>query len=63
MGQRTKAALSEYQGKENLKATGRLDRETKARLAGTAAASGRADTTTPPAASPATEPESKTQKQ
>ena len=63
MGQRTKAALSEYQGKENLKATGRLDRETKARLTGTAATSGRADTTSPPAASPATEPESKTQKQ
>ncbi len=63
MGPRTKAAVSEYQGKENLKATGRLDRETKAHLTGTAATSGRADTTTPPAASPATGPESKTQKQ
>src|SRR3954447_328661 len=32
MGPKTKAAISEYQTKENIKVTGRLDRETKAKL-------------------------------
>jgi len=44
MGPQTKAALSTYQTKENLKVTGRLDSETKAKLIDT----------TPPAASPST---------
>jgi peptidoglycan hydrolase-like protein with peptidoglycan-binding domain len=52
MGPRTKAALSEYQQKENLKVTGRLDSETKAKLV-SASVSTKADTTTP-AASPST---------
>jgi peptidoglycan hydrolase-like protein with peptidoglycan-binding domain len=50
MGPHTKAALSEYQKKENLKVTGRLDSETKARLVN-GSASSKVDTTTP-AASP-----------
>jgi peptidoglycan hydrolase-like protein with peptidoglycan-binding domain len=45
MGPRTKAALSEYQSKENLKVTGRLDSQTKDRLIAANAA---------PAASPST---------
>lgn len=53
MGPQTKAAISEFQKKENLKVTGRLDRETKAKLNGSASASTKADTTTP-AASPST---------
>ena len=39
LGPQTKAALSEYQTKENLKVTGRLDSQTKKRLAGAPAAS------------------------
>ena len=52
MGPRTKAALSEYPQKENLKVTGRLDSDTKAKLVN-ASVSTKADTTTP-AASPST---------
>ena len=52
MGPQTKGALSEYQKKENLKVTGRLDRETKAKLI-SASASTKADTSAP-AASPTT---------
>jgi len=49
MGPKTKAAITQFQTKENLKANGRLDRETKAKLI-TASSS----TTTSPAASPTT---------
>lgn len=52
MGPKTKGAVSEFQKKENMKVTGHLDRETKARLNGTTA-SKKADTTAP-AASPST---------
>ena len=52
MGPHTKAALSDYQKKENLKVTGRLDHETKSRLVN-ASVSKKADTTAP-AASPST---------
>lgn len=52
MGPQTKGALSEYQKKENLKVTGRLDHETKTRLVN-GSASSKVDTTTP-AASPTT---------
>ena len=51
MGPKTKAAITEFQTKENLKTTGRLDKETKAKLM-TASAS-KADTAAP-AASPST---------
>ena len=50
MGPKTKAAITEFQTKENLKANGRLDRETKAKLM-TASSSA---TTSSPAASPTT---------
>ena len=53
MGPKTKAALTEYQKKENLKATGRLDHETKSKLVARSASSKKMDTTTP-AASPST---------
>ena len=53
MGPKTKAALTEYQKKENLKATGRLDHETKTKLVARSASSKKMDTTTP-AASPST---------
>jgi peptidoglycan hydrolase-like protein with peptidoglycan-binding domain len=53
MGPQTKAALSTYQKKENLKVTGRLDGETKAKLVNPASASTKADTSAP-AASPTT---------
>ena len=52
MGPQTKAALSTYQKKENLKVTGRLDSETKAKLVN-GSVSSKADTTAP-AASPTT---------
>ena len=52
MGPQTKGALSEFQKKESLKVTGRLDRETKAKLNGTMTST-KADTTAP-AASPST---------
>jgi peptidoglycan hydrolase-like protein with peptidoglycan-binding domain len=52
MGPKTKAAISEYQKKENLKVTGSLDSETKAKLV-SASASKKADTSAP-AASPTT---------
>jgi peptidoglycan hydrolase-like protein with peptidoglycan-binding domain len=52
MGPQTKAALSEYQKKENLKVTGRLDGETKAKLIN-GSVSTKTDTSTP-AASPTT---------
>ena len=52
MGPRTHAAISDFQKKEGLKVTGRLDSDTKMHLTGTAATS---STTTPtPSASPAT---------
>jgi peptidoglycan hydrolase-like protein with peptidoglycan-binding domain len=53
MGPQTKGALSEYQKKENLKVTGRLDRETKDKLINPASASTKTDTSAP-AASPTT---------
>ena len=53
MGPQTKAALTEYQKKENLKATGRLDHETKSKLVARSASSKKMDTTSP-AASPST---------
>jgi len=50
MGPRTKAALSEYQQKENLKVTGRLDSQTKDKLiAANAAPAASPSTITPPA--------------
>jgi peptidoglycan hydrolase-like protein with peptidoglycan-binding domain len=49
MGPHTKAAISDFQKKENIKVTGSLDSETKSRLG----SSSKADTSTP-AASPAT---------
>ena len=52
MGPKTKAAITEFQTKESLKTTGRLDKETKAKLM-TASASTKADTSAP-AASPTT---------
>jgi peptidoglycan hydrolase-like protein with peptidoglycan-binding domain len=52
MGPRTKAALSEYQKREHLKVTGRLDGETKDKLINPSVSS-KVDTTTP-AASPST---------
>ena len=51
MGPQTKAALSEFQKKENLKVTGRLDHETKNKLVAGRASS---KNTTSPAASPST---------
>jgi peptidoglycan hydrolase-like protein with peptidoglycan-binding domain len=56
MGPRTHAAISDFQKKEGLKVTGRLDRETKSHLTGTATTSSTTtpSTTTAPAASPAT---------
>jgi peptidoglycan hydrolase-like protein with peptidoglycan-binding domain len=53
MGPHTKAAISDYQKKENLKVTGRLDHETKSRLVN-ASVSKKAETTAP-AASPSTD--------
>ena len=51
MGPQTKAALSTYQTKENLKVTGRLDSETKAKLInGSATPAASPSTTTAPAA-------------
>ncbi len=55
MGPRTTAAVKDFQQKENLNVTGSLDAETHARLASAS--------TTPPAASPATEPSTKRQTQ
>ena len=52
MGPHTKAAISDFQKKENLKVTGRLDRETKSKLVN-ASVSKKADTAAP-AASPST---------
>lgn len=52
MGPHTKAAISDFQTKENMKVTGTLDKETKAKLM-TASTSSKTDTTTP-AASPST---------
>jgi len=52
MGPKTKAAISEFQKKESMKVTGRLDSDTKAKLNGSTA-SKKADTTAP-AASPST---------
>lgn len=52
MGPQTKAAITEYQKKENLKATGRLDHDTKAKLV-SASTSSKVDTSVP-AASPST---------
>ena len=51
MGPKTQAALKEYQQKEGLKATGRLDSETSAKLGVEAKASGGPSS---PAASPST---------
>ena len=50
-GPRTSSALREYQKKENIKVTGRLDSETKSHLMGQASASPSATT---PSASPTT---------
>jgi peptidoglycan hydrolase-like protein with peptidoglycan-binding domain len=50
MGPQTKAAITDFQKKENIKVTGRLDKETKARLM----ASGTSTSTTTPSASPST---------
>jgi peptidoglycan hydrolase-like protein with peptidoglycan-binding domain len=55
MGPRTTAAVKDFQQKENLNVTGSLDADTNARLASAS--------TTPPAASPATEPSTKRQTQ
>jgi peptidoglycan hydrolase-like protein with peptidoglycan-binding domain len=52
MGPQTKGAISEFQKKENMKVTGRLDRETKAKLNGSTAST-KTDTAAP-AASPTT---------
>ena len=52
MGPHTKAAISDFQKKENLKVTGSLDRETKSKLVN-ASVSKKADTAAP-AASPST---------
>jgi peptidoglycan hydrolase-like protein with peptidoglycan-binding domain len=52
MGPKTKAAITAFQTKENLKVTGRLDKETKDKLM-TASATSKTETTTP-AASPST---------
>ncbi len=55
MGPRTHAAISDFQKKEGLKVTGRLDSDTKSHLTGTAATSSTATpSTTTPSASPAT---------
>lgn len=54
MGPRTREAVREFQKTENLKATGRLDAETLARLG--VERTGAADTATSPAASPRTAP-------
>jgi peptidoglycan hydrolase-like protein with peptidoglycan-binding domain len=53
MGPQTKAAITDFQKKENLKVTGRLDKDTKARLmaSGTSTSS---TTATTPSASPST---------
>jgi hypothetical protein len=53
MGPRTTAAVKDFQQKENLNVTGGLDADTHARLA----------SSTPPAASPASEPNTKRQSQ
>ena len=53
MGPQTRAALKDFQTKENMKVTGRLDSDTKAKLNGSATTS-RASDTAPPSASPAT---------
>src|SRR5262249_54338343 len=47
MGPQTKAALSEYQKKENRKVPGRLDHETKTKLIASAPAASPATTSTP----------------
>src|SRR5438105_10551543 len=58
MGPRTKAALSDFQTKENMKVTGSLDKETKAKLmtasgsSSTSTTSSTSSTTTSPSASP-----------
>jgi peptidoglycan hydrolase-like protein with peptidoglycan-binding domain len=59
MGPQTKAALSEFQKKENLKVTGRLDRETKDKLVN-ASVSAKTDTSTPAASPTTTAPDTKT---
>jgi len=53
MGPKTQAALRDFQGKEGLKATGRLDRDTMSKLGVEAKAGAAADTSRgAPAASP-----------
>jgi len=52
MGPKTKAAITEFQTKEHLKVSGRLDKETKDKLM-TASATSKTETSTP-AASPST---------
>lgn len=59
MGPRTKTALREYQKKEGLKATGRWDDETAAKL-GVRMSAADKDTVTPSASPPAATPEDKT---
>jgi len=54
MGPKTQAALRDYQSKEGLKATGRLDAETMAKL-GVEAKTGAAGATASPSASPKTD--------
>jgi peptidoglycan hydrolase-like protein with peptidoglycan-binding domain len=58
MGPRTSAAVRDFQKAENLKDTGRLDADTKARLMGKTST-----TTSTPAASPASPPASPEKKQ
>ncbi|HET7344039.1 MAG TPA: peptidoglycan-binding domain-containing protein [Methylomirabilota bacterium] len=53
MGPRTKAAITDFQKKENLKVTGRLDKDTKARLMASGTSTSSTATTTP-SASPST---------
>jgi peptidoglycan hydrolase-like protein with peptidoglycan-binding domain len=58
MGPQTRAALKEFQTKENMKVTGRLDSDTKAKLNGGTTTS-RASDTAAPSASPTTTTQSK----
>ena len=53
MGPQTSAAIKDFQTKENMKVTGRLDSDTKAKLNGSATTS-RASDTAAPSASPTT---------
>jgi peptidoglycan hydrolase-like protein with peptidoglycan-binding domain len=54
MGPKTKAALKDFQKAQGLKETGRLDRETRAKLGIEGKTSATESTSTSPAASPAT---------